>query len=140
MTETAMSPSASDERPIFRVTSGTFATGVKLYQPGEEIVWAVPEGWDDRKYGKHFSAHGPSLSFEPMNAAAVKRMEEHKKVVAEKNQPKPTRDDERAAKLEKMVLDLLNAQGEAQAEARRAQARHDELMERLIAAQEGKKK
>jgi len=58
MTETAKSPSASDERPIFRVVSGTFATGVKLYAPGEEIVWAIPEGWDDKKYGKHFAAYG----------------------------------------------------------------------------------
>lgn len=139
MTETAKSPSASDERPIFRVVSGTFATGVKLYAPGEEIVWAIPEGWDDKKYGKHFAAYGPSLTFEPLNQAAEKRMEEHKKLVAEKNQPKPTRDDERAAKLEKLVLDMLNAQGEAQAEARRAQARHEELMEKLVAAQEKKR-
>lgn len=128
-----------DERPIFRVKSGPFATGVKLYQPEEEIVWAVPEGWDEKKYGKHFAEYGPSLSFEPLNEAAVKRMADHKKLVAEKNLPKPTRDDERASKLEKLVLDMLNAQGEAQAEARRAQARHEELMEKLVAAQEKKR-
>jgi len=119
MTETAKSPSASDERPIFRVVSGPFATGVKLYAPGEEIVWAVPEGWDEKKYGKHFAAYGPSLSFEPLNEAAVKRMEEHKKLVAEKNRPKPTADDERFKKMEAMHLEMMNAMLAMQAENRR---------------------
>lgn len=129
-----------DERPIFRVTQAPgFATGIKMYAPGEEIVWAVPEGWDEKKYGKHFASYGPSSTFTPLNAAAEKLMVEYKAKLAEMRKPKPTADDERAAKLEGLVLDLLKSQGEAQAESRRAQARHEELMERLISAQEKKK-
>lgn len=129
-----------DERPIFRVTQAPgFATGVKMYAPGEEIVWAVPEDWNVAKYGKHFASYGPSTTFEAMNPAAEKLAESHKQKIAEALKPKPTADDERAAKLEKLVLDMIATQGEAQAEARRAQARHEELMERLIAAQEKKK-
>lgn len=129
-----------DERPIFRVTQAPgFATGIKMYAPGEEIVWSVPEGWDAKKYGAHFASYGPSTTFEPVNPPAEKLLADHHAKLKELRKPKPTADDERAAKLEKMVLDMLNAQGEAQAEARRAQARHEELMERLIAAQEKKK-
>lgn len=129
-----------DERPIFRVEQAPgFATGIKMYAPGEEIVWAVPEGWDEKKYGKHFASYGPSSTFTPLNTAAEKLMAEYKAKLAEMRKPKPTADDERAAKLEKLVLDMLAAQGEAQAEARRAQARHEELMSQLIEAQTKKK-
>lgn len=129
-----------DERPIFRVTQAPgFATGVKMYSPGEEIVWAVPEEWNVQKYGRHFASYGPSTSFEAMNPAAEKLAQAHKIKIEELRKPKPTADDERAAKLEKLVLDLLAAQGEAQAEARRSQARYEELMEQLIEAQTKKK-
>lgn len=129
-----------DERPIFRVKQAPgFATGIKMYAPDDEIVWEVPEGWDEKKYGKHFASYGPSTSFEAVNPPAEKLLEAHKAKIVELRKPKPTADDERAAKLEKLVLDMLAAQGEAQAEARRAQARHEELMERLISAQEKKK-
>jgi hypothetical protein len=131
-----------DERPIFRVQqAGGFATGLKKYEPGEDVVWEVPEGWNAARNGKHFASHGPSMTFLPMNPPAERIMEKHRKLVAERNRPKPTADDERAQKLEKLVLDLLNSQGEAQAESRRQAAQHAELMERLIAVQEkGNKK
>lgn len=128
-----------DERPVFKLTS-PFATGIKLYAPDEVIVWAVPEGWNEVKNGKHFAAFGPSTTFIPLNPPAEKLMAEHIARLKEINKPKPTADDERASKLEKLVLALLSEQGEAKAEARRAQARHEELMERLIASQEKKGK
>lgn len=133
-------PVIIDERPVFKVGPTPFATGIKKYEPGELVVWAVPEGWDDTKYGKHWASYGPSTTFIPMNPPAKKVLADHIKLLAEKAKKPPTADDERAAKLEKLVLDLLASQGEAQAEARRAQARHEELMERLIASQESKGK
>lgn len=128
------------ENPKFRVTQAPgFATGLIMHPPDSEIEWVEPEGWDEKRWGKHWSKTGPSRSFVPLNPAAEKLMEEYKKEIERRSKPKATLDDERYAKMEKLVLDMLGAQGEAQAEARRAQARHEELMERLVAAQEKKK-
>jgi hypothetical protein len=76
---------------VFKVTqAGGFATGLKKYEPGELVVWEVPPGWNDKKYGKHFAHYGPSVTFEPMNPPAVDVMAKHKKLLEEKNRPKPS--------------------------------------------------
>lgn len=130
------SPSASDERPIFKVTTAPgFATGLKMYAPDEEIVWAVPPEWDEAKYGKHFAAYGPSLTFLPVNEAAEKLMVEHKAKIAKALAPKPTKDDARFEKLEAMHLQMMNALLEQQAENRRLREKMEELGE-----EKGKKK
>lgn len=108
------------ENPIFRVTNPPgFATGLVMHPPGTEIEWVVPDDWDEKKYGKHYAAYGPSLTFQPMNAAAEALMEDHKALVKKKNTPKTAVDDERFAKLEAMHLQIMNSMLEQQAENRR---------------------
>lgn len=63
------------EAPVFR-TNQPFFDGVKLYDPQTEIAWVKPEGWPVTA-GKHFSEHGPSITFTPMNRAAQKILEDH---------------------------------------------------------------
>ncbi len=124
------------ETPKFEVTLAPhFATGLKNYYPGEVIEWVVPEGWDDEKYGKHFSAHGPSTSFKCLNKAAEDLMAAHKKEVEERKKPKPTVESEHFAKMEAMHLQMMSAVLEGQAENRRLMAKLLELQE-----DDGKKK
>lgn len=90
-----------DERPIFEVVSQHFASGLKTYEKGEQIVWAVPEGWDEKKYGKHFSVYGPSITFRPVNPPAEKLLKEHRKVIEDRNRPRPTVAEEMLAETRK---------------------------------------
>jgi hypothetical protein len=77
--------------PIFRVAQAPgFATGMHMHPVGTEIAWEVPDGWDEKKWGKHYASYGPSVTFECVNPAAEKLMAAHKKNVAEKNKPVPT--------------------------------------------------
>lgn len=116
-----------DDRPVFKVVqAGGFATGVKKYEPGELVVWAEPEGWDEKRYGKHWSKYGPSLTFIPVNPPAERLMDEHRKVIADRNKPRPTVDDERFAKLEAMHTQVMSALLEQQAENRRLREKLEE--------------
>lgn len=131
------------EIPKFKVGAQHFATGLYLYPPESVIEWVVPEGWNEKKFGKHFASHGPSTSFECLNKAAEDLMAEHKKKVAELRRPKPTANDEHFAKMEAMHLQMMNAVLEGQAENRRLTARLLELQEAREARDEdegGKKK
>lgn len=123
-----------DERPVFKVTqAGGFATGLKRYEPGELVVWEVPPQWNEKRYGKHFAHYGPSLTFEAMNPPAAALLESHKKLVAEKNKPKPTADEIRAAKMEELLTKQLEVQAK-QAEATTA------LLDRLTSMLEKQNK
>jgi heme exporter protein D len=118
-----------DERPVFKVTqAGGFATGLKKYEPGELVVWEVPPGWNDKRYGKHFAHYGPSVTFEPMNLPAVDLMAKHKKLLEEKNRPKQTEEAVRAAKME----ELLTKQLEIQAKSAEAQLALNERLTALL--------
>lgn len=107
------------EPPKFRVTQAPgFATGLQMHLPGEEIVWEVPEGWDEKKYGKHFSAYGPSVTFEPLNAAAEALQSDHKeklkqRALAKKADPAAealvAAKDKQISDLMQMVKDLVEA-------------------------------
>lgn len=122
---------AQTEVPRFRVTTAPgFATGLHMYGPDEEIDWVEPEGWNEKKYGKHFSAYGPSLTFACVNKAAEDLMEKHKEKVKLANQPKPTRDDERFAKMEAMHIEMMTAMLEMQAENRRLREKSEEAEEK----------
>src|SRR4051812_40468642 len=89
MAETETIDYAKEKTPHFRIgNAGIFRTGLVSYGPGEVIEWKVPEGWNEKKYGKHFASYGPSISWEPLNPAAEKLMEEHKANVKKKNTPK----------------------------------------------------
>jgi hypothetical protein len=108
------------EVPKFRVTQAPgFATGLVMHEIGTEIEWVVPDDWDTKKNGKHFAAHGPSTTFDCLNDAAVKLMEEHKENVRKKNLPKPTADDDRFKKMEAMHIEMMSTMLEMQAENRR---------------------
>lgn len=121
--EAALNPIADDNVPVFRVTQAPgFMTGLTQHPVGSGIRWEKPEGWNEAKWGKHFSDFGPSMTFEPVNAAAKKRMATHKDHVAKKNAPVPT---EMAAMIAQnkaqsdQVMELLKAQMEANALLRR---------------------
>lgn len=89
--EAAQNPIQDDGVPVFRVTQAPgFMTGLTQHPVGAEIRWEKPDGWNEAKWGKHFSDFGPSMTFEPVNAAAKKRMASHKEHVAKKNAPVPT--------------------------------------------------
>lgn len=89
--EAAKNPIQDDGVPVFRVTQAPgFMTGLYQHPVGSEIRWEKPDGWNEAKWGKHFSDFGPSMTFEPVNAAAKKRMAAHKEHVAKKNAPVPT--------------------------------------------------
>lgn len=125
-----------DERPVFKVTqAGGFATGLKKYEPGELVVWEVPPGWNDKKYGKHFAHYGPSVTFEPVNPPAVDLMEKHKKMLVEKNRPKASEEALRAAKME----ELLTKQLEIQSKLAEAQLSLNERLATLVEKLSGKK-
>jgi len=79
-----------DERPIFRVAQQHFASGLKVYEKGDEIVWEVPPEWDAKKNGRHFASYGPSVTFEAVNKPAQKMLDAHKALLIEKNKPKPS--------------------------------------------------
>lgn len=132
--EAVRNPIQDDGVPVFRVTQAPgFMTGLTQHPVGAEIRWEKPEGWNEAKWGKHFSEYGPSMTFEPVNAAAKKRMAAHKEVVAKKNAPVPT---EMAAMIahnkaqSDQIMELLKAQMEANALLRR----------QLDAAEQAKKK
>lgn len=90
-----------DERPIFRVAQQHFASGLKVYEKGEEIVWEVPPDWDTKKNGRHFASYGPSITFEAVNPPAQKMLDEHKKYLIEKNKPKASIAEEMLAETRK---------------------------------------
>lgn len=130
-----MTETAQKEVPKFRVMQAPgFATGLQVHPVDSEIDWVVPEDWNEKRYGKHFASHGPSMSFLPLNKAAEDLMEDHKAKVAEMRKPKPTAGDERFAKLESMHLEMMQVVLALQAENRRLREDAEEKEEK------GKKK
>lgn len=111
------------EVAVFRVTQAPgFMTGLVQHPVGSEIPWEEPEGWNEAKWGKHFSKFGPSTTFEPVNKAAEELMASHKATVAKKNAPIPS---DMALLLtqnkaqQDQIMQLLQAQLEANALMRR---------------------
>lgn len=121
-----------DDVPIFEVTMAPgFATGLVMHAPGEQIRWEVPEGWNEKKNGKHYASHGPSVTFKCCNKAAEKLMADHKAKVAEKNKPRPTAQDEAAKAMQEQNLKLMSMFAEAQAEQRRTNERLADAIEAM---------
>jgi hypothetical protein len=116
------------EVPRYRVTQAPgFATGLVMHPPGTEIEWQVPHGWDSAKYGKHYAEYGPSVTFEPLNDAAKKHMEEHHKEIkakAAKAAPAPSGDTSA------IMLQILNLMLEEKAERRRKEEKEAEETEK----------
>ncbi len=80
-----------EKAPWFRVTQAPgFATGRVMHVPGTMLEWSEPEGWDEKKYGKHYSKYGPSMTFEPLNKAAEDLLAKHKENVQKKFAPVPS--------------------------------------------------
>lgn len=108
---------AEKENPKFRVGGGRFFDGQKLYEPGEEIEWAVPEGWDAAKNGPHPHAHGPSHTFVPLNEAARALQEHHAERIKRANVPQLSESEKMQALMieqNKQIAELLKAFTEAQ--------------------------
>lgn len=114
--------------PRYRVTQAPgFATGQVMHPPGTELDWEVPHGWDAAKYGKHYAEYGPSTTFEPLNDAAKKHMEEHKKKIEEKARkaaPAPSADTSA------VMLQILNLMLEERADRRRKEEKEAEEAEK----------
>lgn len=123
---------AEKEVPLFEVVQAPgFATGLQLHPPGAQIPWEVPDGWNEKKWGRHFASYGPSLTFKALNPSAEKLMEQHKAMVAEKNKPRPTDSDKQIAAMKEMQLETMKMMLEAQAEQRRTNERLAEALEQL---------
>lgn len=107
------------ETPIFRVMQGPgFATGLVMHPVGTEILWEAPEGWDEKRNGKHFSAFGPSVTFECVNKAAEDLMATHKENVRKKMQPASSEVEElkkQNAKLQDQLMQLMAGMSEQNA-------------------------
>lgn len=102
----------NDPVPYFRIGSQAFHSGMMTHEPGEIIPWSVPDGWKTERHGKHYAAHFPSMTWEPLNKAARKLMAEYKEEIAKRSRPRPDPQVERLARLEELQTKMLEAQQE----------------------------
>jgi hypothetical protein len=90
MAEEITTPAVDDNDPVpyFKIGAQTFQTGMGAHGPDSIIPWAVPEGWDEKKWGKHYASYGPSVTWTPLNKAAKVLMDKRKANVAAELAPK----------------------------------------------------
>lgn len=80
-----------EKNPWFMVQQAPgFRTGLQFFQPGDPIEWVVPDGWNDKRYGKHFAHHHPSITFLPLNEPAEDLMAQYKSHLAKRHAPVAT--------------------------------------------------
>lgn len=96
-----------EKNPWFMVQQAPgFRTGLQFFQPGDPVEWVVPDGWNDKRYGKHFAAHHPSITFLPLNDKAEELMEKYKAHLSKRHAPV-------ASEVEKLteLVKVMAAQG-----------------------------
>lgn len=99
-----------DPTPYFKIGAHRFASGVGMFEPGDVIPWQVPEHWNEKLNGKHYAAHGPSITWTPLNKAAKKLHEAQHAKVTKMNTPPPDPSVERMRKLEESLGKMAEAQ------------------------------
>jgi hypothetical protein len=117
---------AKKEVPKFKVMQAPgFFDGHEMHAVGTEIEWSPPgpDDWDAEKNGPHHMSSGPSMSFEPLNDAAIALHKEHRERIKKANSPVSTemqKMQEMLTKQSAQIDTLMNALLEERAEKRRA--------------------